>query len=153
MTPVHGEGQNSPVVVTVASNSPTAPTYDPNHRRGRQPWTIATPLGHTPRRIHLHRRSSPATRLAFPGGIKSPPLLSLSLSMAVRSTRVYRGALGKQGGTQGVLIPRSMRPQRARFSRELNGLAEGRGGRAADSAPWAPLDSQTHGRTDEHSVT
>jgi hypothetical protein len=105
MTPVHREGRNSPIVGTTASNSPTTPTYDPNRRRGRQPWTITTPLGHTPRRSHPHRRSSPATRLAFPGGVESPPLLSLSLFVAVRPTRVYHGALEEQGGTQGGSYP------------------------------------------------
>jgi hypothetical protein len=92
-TLAHGEGWNSPAAVTAASNSPTAPTYDTNRRRWRQPWTITTPLSHTPRRIRPHRRSSPAMRQAFPGGVQSPPCSHpLSHSMAVMSTRVYRDA-------------------------------------------------------------
>jgi hypothetical protein len=92
-------GRNPPAVVTAASNSPTAPTHDSNRRRCRKPWTTTTPLSHTPKRIRPHRRSSPATRLALPGGVQSPPLLSLFV--AVMSTRVYRGALGNREAPRG----------------------------------------------------
>jgi hypothetical protein len=64
--------------------------------------------------------------------------------VVVRSTRVYHGAPEEQGGTQGVLIPRLMRPQRARFLRELNGLADERGQRTAVTALVGPAEqSQT----------
>jgi hypothetical protein len=70
--------------------------------------------------------------------------LSLSLSVVVRSTRVCRGAPEEQGGTQGVLIPRLMRPQCARFLRELNDLADEQGRQTAVTAPVGPAEqSQT----------
>jgi hypothetical protein len=145
MTPVHREGQNSPTMGTVASNLPTARTYDPNRRRGRQPWTITTPLGHTSRRNHPHRRSSLATRLAFPGGVEFPPL-SLSLSVAVRPTSVYRGALEEQGGTQGGSYPQVKAATTCPILARAERLGRRMGTTSGSLCTMGPV-GQSHGRT------
>jgi hypothetical protein len=71
-TLVHGEGRSLPAVVTAASNSPTAPTPDPNRRRDRLPWKITTPLGHPPRQNRPHRRRNGfflAASITSPGSL------------------------------------------------------------------------------------
>jgi hypothetical protein len=73
--------------------------------------------------------------------------LALSLSATVGFTRVYHGALGKQRGTQGVLIPRSMRPQTCPILARAERLGRRTGttsGGLYTVGPAGQLDTRTH---------
>jgi hypothetical protein len=128
-TLVHVEGRSLRAVVTAASNSPTAPTPDPNRRRDRLPWKITTPLGHPPRQNCPHRRGSPTAQQILPGGVNYFPRLSHSPQRwgSRGSTTEYwgnreapRGFLSKVNATLMSLI-HARAERRGRRTRKTSG--------------------------------